>query len=108
MGKDRRLLAHLAAACCCVAVSLHNSTHAESAPTRYSMPHQRSCCLLLLLLLLPFFLQQHKRKERIKLLERKGFVKIAVETGLDGGIIPVYHFGNTQVRSVVFGCTMPL
>jgi hypothetical protein len=40
---------------------------------------------------------QHKRKERIKLLERKGFVKIAVETGLDGGIIPVYHFGNTQV-----------
>jgi hypothetical protein len=26
-----------------------------------------------------------------------GFVKIAVETGLDGGIIPVYHFGNTQV-----------
>eukprot|EP00882_Tetradesmus_deserticola_P018110 GHRQ01019435.1.p1 GENE.GHRQ01019435.1~~GHRQ01019435.1.p1 ORF type:complete len:285 (+),score=101.13 GHRQ01019435.1:382-1236(+) len=40
---------------------------------------------------------QHKRKERIKLLERKGFVKIAVEAGVDGGIIPVYHFGNTQV-----------
>lgn len=40
---------------------------------------------------------QHKRKERIKLLDRKGFVKIAVEQGLDGGIIPVYHFGNTQV-----------
>ncbi|WIA23591.1 hypothetical protein OEZ85_000302 [Tetradesmus obliquus] len=40
---------------------------------------------------------QHKRKERIKLLERKGFVRIAVEAGLDGGIIPVYHFGNTQV-----------
>lgn len=32
------------------------------------------------------------------LLNRKGFVKIAVEQGLDGGIIPVYHFGNTQVR----------
>jgi hypothetical protein len=32
------------------------------------------------------------------LLNRKGFVKIAVESGLDGGIIPVYHYGNTQVR----------
>lgn len=32
------------------------------------------------------------------LLNRKGFVKIAVEQGLDGGIIPVYHLGNTQVR----------
>lgn len=31
------------------------------------------------------------------LLNRKGFVKIAVEQGLDGGIIPVYHLGNTQV-----------
>jgi hypothetical protein len=41
---------------------------------------------------------QHKRKERIMLLNRKGFVKIAVEQGLDGGIIPVYHLGNTQVR----------
>lgn len=30
--------------------------------------------------------------------DRKGFVKIAVEEGLDGGIIPVYHFGNTQVK----------
>lgn len=40
---------------------------------------------------------QHKRKERIMLLNRKGFVKIAVESGLDGGIIPVYHYGNTQV-----------
>eukprot|EP00879_Flechtneria_rotunda_P014757 GHRR01015421.1.p1 GENE.GHRR01015421.1~~GHRR01015421.1.p1 ORF type:complete len:285 (+),score=59.03 GHRR01015421.1:1233-2087(+) len=40
---------------------------------------------------------QHSRKERIKLLERKGFVKIAVEEGLDGGIIPVYHYGNTKV-----------
>lgn len=41
---------------------------------------------------------QHKRKERVMLLNRKGFVKIAVEQGLDGGIIPVYHLGNTQVR----------
>lgn len=41
--------------------------------------------------------QQHKRKERIMLLNRKGFVKIAVEQGLDGGIIPVYHYGNTSV-----------
>jgi 2-acylglycerol O-acyltransferase 2 len=40
---------------------------------------------------------QHKRKERIMLLTRKGFVKVAVEQGLDGGIIPVYHYGNTQV-----------
>jgi hypothetical protein len=45
-----------------------------------------------------FFLQ-HKRKERIMLLNRKGFVRIAVEQGLDGGIIPVYHYGNTQVRA---------
>ena len=29
--------------------------------------------------------------------ERKGFVRVAVEQGLDGGLIPVYHFGNTQV-----------
>jgi 2-acylglycerol O-acyltransferase 2 len=32
---------------------------------------------------------QHPKKERIKLKERKGFVRIAVEEGLDGGIIPV-------------------
>lgn len=39
------------------------------------------------------------------LLNRKGFVKIAVEQGLDGGIIPVYHYGNTQVgRSTAQGC----
>jgi hypothetical protein len=24
-------------------------------------------------------------------------VQVAVEEGLDGGIVPVYHFGNTQV-----------
>eukprot|EP00878_Enallax_costatus_P018901 GHUV01019924.1.p1 GENE.GHUV01019924.1~~GHUV01019924.1.p1 ORF type:complete len:310 (+),score=63.74 GHUV01019924.1:533-1462(+) len=34
------------------------------------------------------------RKERIKLLNRKGFVRVAVETGTS--IIPVYHFGSTQ------------
>jgi len=40
---------------------------------------------------------QHPRKERIILKDRKGFVRIAVEEGLHGGIVPVYHFGNTQV-----------
>ena len=34
---------------------------------------------------------QHARRERIVLRNRKGFVRIAVEQGLDGGIIPVYH-----------------
>jgi hypothetical protein len=43
-------------------------------------------------------LSQHPRKERIMLANRKGFVRVAVEEGLDGGIVPVYHFGNTQVR----------
>eukprot|EP01025_Chloroclados_australasicus_P003860 TRINITY_DN10919_c0_g1_i1.p1 TRINITY_DN10919_c0_g1~~TRINITY_DN10919_c0_g1_i1.p1 ORF type:complete len:325 (-),score=13.93 TRINITY_DN10919_c0_g1_i1:177-1151(-) len=38
---------------------------------------------------------QHPKKERIKLLGRKGFIRVAVETGTD--IIPVYHFGNTQL-----------
>lgn len=58
-----------------------------------------SCRLLLAYL-------QHKRKERIMLLNRKGFVKIAVESGLDGGIIPVYHYGNTQVGPwAVCACT---
>jgi hypothetical protein len=46
---------------------------------------------------LRYLSMQHKRKERIMLLTRKGFVKVAVEQGLDGGIIPVYHYGNTQV-----------
>jgi hypothetical protein len=26
-----------------------------------------------------------------------GFVRVAVEEGLDGGIVPVYHSGNTEV-----------
>eukprot|EP01024_Parvocaulis_polyphysoides_P068205 TRINITY_DN8279_c0_g1_i3.p4 TRINITY_DN8279_c0_g1~~TRINITY_DN8279_c0_g1_i3.p4 ORF type:complete len:305 (+),score=25.54 TRINITY_DN8279_c0_g1_i3:55-915(+) len=38
---------------------------------------------------------QHPKKERIKLLGRKGFVRVAVETGTD--IVPVYHFGNAQL-----------
>eukprot|EP01023_Acetabularia_acetabulum_P007748 TRINITY_DN13395_c0_g1_i4.p1 TRINITY_DN13395_c0_g1~~TRINITY_DN13395_c0_g1_i4.p1 ORF type:complete len:288 (-),score=44.59 TRINITY_DN13395_c0_g1_i4:407-1270(-) len=38
---------------------------------------------------------QHPKKERIKLLGRKGFIRVAVETGTD--IVPVYHFGNTQL-----------
>jgi len=44
------------------------------------------------------------------LLSRKGFVKIAVETGLDGGIVPIYYFGNTQVllAACYSGCCGPL
>lgn len=44
---------------------------------------------------------QHASKERIVLKDRKGFVRIAVEEGLDGGIVPVYHFGNTKVFDFV-------
>ena len=40
---------------------------------------------------------QDSRKERIKLKTRKGFVRVAVEHGLDGGLVPVYHFGNTSI-----------
>jgi 2-acylglycerol O-acyltransferase 2 len=36
-------------------------------------------------------------KEQIYLRERKGMVRMAVETGHD--IVPIYHFGNTQVLS---------
>lgn len=35
--------------------------------------------------------------EQIMLKDRKGFVRVAVEEGVDGGIVPVYHFGNSQV-----------
>lgn len=43
-----------------------------------------------------WFAIQDPSKERIKLLNRKGFVRVAVETGTS--IIPVYHFGGTQVN----------
>eukprot|EP00201_Polytomella_parva_P021181 CAMPEP_0175042594 /NCGR_PEP_ID=MMETSP0052_2-20121109/2667_1 /TAXON_ID=51329 ORGANISM="Polytomella parva, Strain SAG 63-3" /NCGR_SAMPLE_ID=MMETSP0052_2 /ASSEMBLY_ACC=CAM_ASM_000194 /LENGTH=212 /DNA_ID=CAMNT_0016305457 /DNA_START=382 /DNA_END=1020 /DNA_ORIENTATION=+ len=39
---------------------------------------------------------QHPRKERIKLIGRKGFVRIALEQQVDG-IIPVYYFGQSRV-----------
>ncbi|GFH14822.1 uncharacterized protein HaLaN_10943, partial [Haematococcus lacustris] len=35
------------------------------------------------------------KKERIKMLGRKGFVRIALEEQVDG-IVPVYYFGNSQ------------
>ncbi len=40
---------------------------------------------------------QHKDFERIKLLDRKGFVRIAVEHGAD--IVPLYTFGASQLLS---------
>ena len=40
---------------------------------------------------------QDVKRERIKLKERKGFVRVAVEHGLDGGLVPTYHFGNTRL-----------
>ena len=43
---------------------------------------------------------QDPHKERIKLKTRKGFVRVAVESGLDGGLVPIYHFGNTQIFDV--------
>jgi diacylglycerol O-acyltransferase 2, plant len=38
---------------------------------------------------------QYPDKEVVKLQGRRGFVKVAVEEGRD--IVPVYHFGNTQL-----------
>uniref|UniRef100_A0A7S0WRW5 diacylglycerol O-acyltransferase n=1 Tax=Pyramimonas obovata TaxID=1411642 RepID=A0A7S0WRW5_9CHLO len=38
------------------------------------------------------------KEERIFVKKRKGFVKVALQTGVD--IIPVYLFGNTQVLKV--------
>lgn len=35
--------------------------------------------------------------DHIYIKNRKGFVAVAVEEGVD--IVPVYHFGNTQVGS---------
>ncbi|GLI66396.1 hypothetical protein VaNZ11_010188 [Volvox africanus] len=40
---------------------------------------------------------QDNRKEQIMLRDRKGFVRVAVKEGVDGGIVPVYHFGNSRV-----------
>lgn len=37
----------------------------------------------------------HPSEERIMLLTRKGFVRIAVEEGAD--IVPVFHFGNSLI-----------
>ncbi len=39
---------------------------------------------------------------QIMLKDRKGFVRVAVEEGVDGGIVPVFHFGNSRVR-VIWG-----
>ncbi|GLI66395.1 hypothetical protein VaNZ11_010187, partial [Volvox africanus] len=36
-------------------------------------------------------------RHQIMLRDRKGFVRVAVEEGVDGGIVPVYHFGNSRV-----------
>eukprot|EP00955_Chlamydomonas_euryale_P100732 365303-Chlamydomonas_euryale.AAC.19 len=33
--------------------------------------------------------------ENAMVLTRKGFVRVAVEEGIDGGIVPVYHMGNS-------------
>jgi 2-acylglycerol O-acyltransferase 2 len=64
-------------------------------------------CALLLLLLLPqgsvslvpggiaeMFLWEEDR-EVIKVLDRKGFVRLAVEQGVP--LVPVYHFGNSKL-----------
>ncbi|GLC45911.1 hypothetical protein PLESTF_000711500 [Pleodorina starrii] len=39
----------------------------------------------------------NKHKEQIMVRDRKGFVRVAVEEGVDGGIVPVFHFGNSRV-----------
>jgi hypothetical protein len=40
-----------------------------------------------------------KTEESIMLKTRKGFVRVAVEEGIDGGVVPVYHFGNSKILS---------
>uniref|UniRef100_A0A6U2EVD0 Acyltransferase n=1 Tax=Chlamydomonas euryale TaxID=1486919 RepID=A0A6U2EVD0_9CHLO len=35
--------------------------------------------------------------ENAMVLTRKGFVRVAVEEGIDGGIVPVYHMGNSLI-----------
>mmetsp|Transcript_22134 Transcript_22134/g.61235 ORF Transcript_22134/g.61235 Transcript_22134/m.61235 type:complete len:334 (-) Transcript_22134:512-1513(-) len=42
---------------------------------------------------------QHPKMEQVKLKDRKGFVRIAVEEGADG-VVPVYHFGNTSLLDI--------
>nr|QNL10705.1 acyl-CoA: diacylglycerol acyltransferase 2B [Haematococcus lacustris]QNL10739.1 acyl-CoA: diacylglycerol acyltransferase 2-2 [Haematococcus lacustris] len=46
---------------------------------------------------------QHPHKQIVKLLTRKGFVEVAVEEGADG-VVPVYHFGNTDVLDIFPQC----
>ena len=43
----------------------------------------------------------NRSQENVVLRARKGFVRAAVEEGLDGGIVPVFHFGNSQVHVCV-------
>ncbi|GMH39682.1 hypothetical protein BSKO_07580 [Bryopsis sp. KO-2023] len=41
---------------------------------------------------------QYKDKEQVLLASRKGFIKMALQNGVD--IVPVYHFGNSRVLSI--------
>ncbi|EFJ49248.1 hypothetical protein VOLCADRAFT_89965 [Volvox carteri f. nagariensis] len=45
-------------------------------------------------------------RERIKMLGRRGFVRLALETGVP--IVPVYHFGNSQLLSFGPAALQPL
>ncbi|KAG1673426.1 hypothetical protein FOA52_002191 [Chlamydomonas sp. UWO 241] len=36
-------------------------------------------------------------RENVMVRTRKGFCRVAVEEGVDGGIVPVYHMGNSRV-----------
>lgn len=42
---------------------------------------------------------EDEHKERIKLLSRKGFIRVAVEQGCQP--VPVYHFGNSQLLFIL-------
>ena len=44
----------------------------------------------------------HGDKEAIMLQNRRGFIKIAVEHGIP--VIPMYHFGNSQLLRFVPRC----
>jgi hypothetical protein len=39
----------------------------------------------------------HSAHENVMVRTRKGFVRVAVEEGIDGGIVPIYHMGNSLV-----------